>query len=137
MYSYTNFADKLRRYFKFSKKEAWMLFATILVSAFVLSFNEWGTGRFNLTAGLMNLFNTFLIVALVLLVQESSHRIYALLAGYKVEYKSWNIGLGITLLLAVFTNGALRFVAPGGIDVHHLKIHRLGRFRRLRPNLSR
>ncbi|MBU0461626.1 MAG: hypothetical protein KJ574_03500 [Nanoarchaeota archaeon] len=127
MYSWRNYVDKVKTYFKFSKTEIFSLLLTIIVSAFILSFNEWGVKEFNLNYGLFNLFNTILIITVVLLVQESVHRLFALLGGYQVEYKHWTLGLIVGILLVFFSNGVLVFLAPGGILISHLAIHRIGR----------
>jgi len=129
MYSWRNFTDKMRRYFKFSTKEILSMLLTTVVLAFILSFREWGIDQFNIVSGFFNLFNTILIVLAILLVQESCHRIFGLIAGHQVEYRHWTIGLVIGLFIAFFSNGYLRFLAPGGIAVHHLVVHRLGKFR--------
>jgi hypothetical protein len=129
MYSWRNYTHKVKKYFKFSNKEWLQILVTTLVSAFILSFTDWGVKTFDISIGFMNLFNTFLIVFLVLLVQESVHRLVALLAGYKVEYKLWWPGLVIGFVVIFFSNGALKLLAPGGIVVSHLAIHRIGKFR--------
>lgn len=129
MYSWRNYKDKVRRYFKFSPKEIRSLIYTIVVSAFVLSFTMWGTDHFDFGLGLFNLFNTVLIVTVIVLLQESVHRFFALLGGYRVEYKHFTIGLVIGVVAVFLSNGSLKFLAPGGIAISHLAIHRLGRFR--------
>ncbi|MFC1753855.1 hypothetical protein ACFL96_10770 [Thermoproteota archaeon] len=129
MHSWKNYKAKVKKYFKFSNKEIGSLVFTILVCAFILSFTEWGVTEFNARLGFLNFFNTALIVLVVLLVQESVHRLFALLVGYQVEYKHWTVGLVVCLVLVFFSNGSLKFLIPGGILISHLAVHRIGKFR--------
>ena len=129
MYSWRNYKHKVSKYFKFSLQEILGMLFTIIVCAFIMSFTKWGTTKFNLGMGLFNFFNTALIVLMILVVQESIHRLVALLAGYQVKYKPWKLGLIIGLVLVFFSNGSLTFIVPGGIVVTHLAVHRIGKFR--------
>ena len=129
MYSWCNYKHKVSKYFKFSSQEILGMLFTIVVCAFIMSFTKWGTTEFDLNMGLFNFFNTALIVLVILIVQESVHRLVALLGGYQVQYKPWKLGLAIGLVLAFFSNGSFTFIAPGGIMVTHLAVHRIGKFR--------
>ncbi|MDO8740433.1 MAG: hypothetical protein Q7J54_02535 [Candidatus Woesearchaeota archaeon] len=131
--------DKISRYFKFSAEETKALMISILVVAFIVSFDKWGTGtEFQLMTGVKNFFISILLVALIVLINQVGHRIVGLIFGYKVEYKMWWYGLLIGLLLIVMSASMKRgfpafpyiwFLAPGGIFIHMLPQHRLGKFR--------
>lgn len=123
--------DKVKRYYKFTRSEVKGLVISILITAFIFSFNEWGPGaEFNLLYGLVNFFNAILIVTISFLVHFSGQRVWSLATGYKHEFQMWSIGLGISLVLAFLTRGAVWwFIVPGGFIVHHLAGHRLGWFR--------
>lgn len=130
MSGFYNIKDKINRYFKFGAEEAKGLIISILVVAFIVSFRKWGPGaEFNLMLGLKNLFISILLVALIVLINQAGHRIIGLGFGYRVEYKMWWYGLLIGLLLAFVSRGYIWFLAPGGIFIHMMPGHRLGKFR--------
>ena len=122
--------DKIKRYYKFTPSELKGLVISIIVVAFIISFNDWGIGSvFDVKAGLLNFFNAILIVALSFLVHLSAQRVWALATGYRHEFQMWGIGLGVALVLSFITNGRAWLIIPGGFIVHHLAGHRLGWFR--------
>ena len=63
--------SRIKRYFKFSSKEIVGLIAAVLITAFIVSFKEWGIDTFDAYYGLMNLMNSVIIVGVVLLVKIS------------------------------------------------------------------
>lgn len=121
--------DKIKRYYKFTPHELRGLIISILAIAFIISFKEWGTTRFDLTVGIYNLFNAILIVALSILIHDAGQRIWGLAIGYRIEFKLWSFGLLIALIIAFVSNGNLWLIVPSGFMLHHLAGHRLGRFR--------
>lgn len=121
--------DKLKKYYTFTKYEVRGYAIAILAIAFIISFREWGADQFDLTAGLFNLFNSILIVALSILVHDAGQRIWGLAIGYKIEYKMWSFGIVLGLILAFLTNGKFWLIIPGTFMLHHLAGHRLGFFR--------
>jgi len=122
--------DKIKRYYKFTPSELKSLTIAILVTAFIISFREWGIGSvFNFQVGIINFFNAILIVSVSFLIHLSAQRFWALATGFRHEFQLWGIGLGIGLILAFVTNGKIWVIIPGGFIVHHLAGHRLGWFR--------
>ncbi|MCX6709570.1 MAG: hypothetical protein NTV63_01275 [Candidatus Woesearchaeota archaeon] len=121
--------DKIKHHFVFKGSEIRALLITIFAAAFILSFRDWGGNLFNLSTGLMNLANAFLIVGLALIVKISVQKIYALHLGYKFEYKMWIYGLIASLILCFATNGYVFFLALGGFIIAMMPGHRLGYFR--------
>ena len=121
--------DKIKRYYKFTQHELRGLVIAVLVIAFIISFKEWGATSFDLTAGLYNLFNAILIVALSILVHDSGQRIWALAIGYRLEYKMWGFGLLAAMIITFVSNGNFWLIVPSGFLLHHLAGHRLGFFR--------
>ena len=65
-----DFFDRIRRYYKFTHHEVRGIAIAIFVVAFIISFKEWGRTSFDLVAGLYNLFNSVLIVALSILIHD-------------------------------------------------------------------
>lgn len=126
----TDLKAKIKRYYKFSPAELRGIIISILVIAFIISFDEWGYGaNINISVGLLNLGNAILITALTLLVRHSAQRIGALQIGFTAEYRMWTWGLLLGLVLAFVSNGNIWLLMPAGIVCHHLAGHRLGWFR--------
>ncbi|HLC60436.1 MAG TPA: hypothetical protein VJJ52_03320 [Candidatus Nanoarchaeia archaeon] len=121
--------DKLKKYYTFTKYEVRGYAIAILAIAFIISFREWGANQFDLAAGLFNLFNSILIVAMSVLVHDAGQRIWGLAIGYKIEFKMWTFGVVLGLILAFVTNGKFWLIIPGTFMLHHLAGHRLGFFR--------
>ena len=124
-----DFKDKIRKYYKFTRHEATGLIISIIVIAFIISFKEWGTTKFNAIIGLFNFFNAVLIVALSILAHDAGQRLWGLAIGYKIEFKLWSFGIMIALLIAFVSNGNFWLIIPSGFMLHHIAGHRLGWFR--------
>ena len=124
-----DFKDRAGKYYKFTRSETIGLVISIIVIAFIISFKNWGTTTFDLKAGLSNLFNAILIVALSIIIHDAGQRLWALAIGYRTEFKMWSFGLMIALVLAFVSNGSLWLIVPGGFMLHHIAGHRLGWFR--------
>ena len=122
-------ADKIKKYYKFTPYEARGLVISVLVIAFIISFKEWGAAAFDFGAGIFNLFNAILIVALSVLVHDAGQRLWGLSIGFRVEYRMWAIGLLIGLVVAFVSNGNFWLIVPAGFMLHHIGGHRLGYFR--------
>lgn len=125
----TDLKGKIRKYYKFSPYEVRGLTIAILVIGFIISFKEWGAGRFDVSAGLFNLFNAVLIAALSILVHDAGQRIWGLAIGFRIEFRMWTFGLIFAVAVAFVSNGSLWIIVPGGFMLHHLAGHRLGFFR--------
>ncbi len=119
--SWTN----LKRYFKFERKEVFDLIISILVAGFILSFRYWGGTEFSWSAGLKNFFGMSLVAAFSILVVITATKMFGIMRYTKVVYKIWPLGLILSLIFAMFTNGwALVFLMGGFIyqKIGHLRI---------------
>ena len=124
--------DKIKRYYKFTAHELRGLAISILVIAFVISFDKWGAKSFDFGAGFYNFLNSILIAALSILVHDAGQRIWGLAIGYRIEFRMWIFGLIASLVIAFLNNGRIPYlwlIVPGGFMLHHLAGHRLGFFR--------
>jgi len=106
----------------------------ILVAGFIFSFNDWGSaGQFSYLVGLKNLALVTLLCAVAFFIHLSAQRIFALMIGYKAEFKIWWAGLAASLVIAFITatffNLGFTVILPGGIVIAMLVRHRLGEFR--------
>ena len=124
-----DFLDRVKKFYKFTHHEVIGLLISIIALAFIISFKEWGGTSFDFGAGMFNLFNAVLIVALSILVHDAGKRLWGLAVGYRIEFKMWTFGLIAALVIAFLTNGSLWLIVPGGFMLHHLAGHRLGWFR--------
>lgn len=126
----TDLLDKIKSYYNFTPSELRGILVTILVIAFIISFKEWGRGEhIDIGAGIFNLFNAILITSVSILIHESAHRVTALYAGLRAEYKPWTFGLIAGIIIAFLTNGWAWILLPGGVLFHHLTAHRIGWWR--------
>lgn len=122
--------DKIKRYLRFSKEEVSGIIITMLITAFIVSFSEWGPeNTFDASVGIRNLFLSAIVVSLVMLVHLAAQALVALNIGFKIKYKMLWPGLLIGLVIIFVSRGKLWFLAPGGIFLEHLTAHRLGVFR--------
>lgn len=121
--------DKIKKHYRFTPHEARGLIIATFVLAFIISFREWGTTKFDFVAGLYNFFNAILIVALSILIHDAGQRIWGLAIGYRIEFKMWAFGLLGALIVAFLSNGKLWLIVPSGFILHHMAGHRLGWFR--------
>ena len=128
--SLANLGDKIKRYYKFSNKELLSIAITTIVIAFIISFRDWGPGDpVNIHLGLINFFNSILIVLLSLLLVESAVRIAALSFGFQAEYEPFTIGLFISIVITFVSRGFVWFFMPNGFKLEPLTAHRLGHHR--------
>lgn len=127
--SFRNYFDKLNRYFWFQKDELTGFLITVLVLAFIFSFDKWGDKQFDAVVGMFNLFIAVIIVAMSVFVHHAAQRLAALSQGFRAEHILWWQGLTFASLIALFTNGRLKFLPGSALMIHHLPVHRLGFFR--------
>ncbi len=119
----------IKKYYKFSGNEIKAMAICIFLTAFMLSFKNWGTEAFNPREGLINLLSAILIVALGFIVHQSLQRFYAFKLGYTAEYNTFMYGLLGGLMITFASNGNLFFLSPGHVTLKHMPRLRLGEFR--------
>jgi hypothetical protein len=127
--SWTNYTDKLKRYFPFSQTE-WKNFSLlVLACAVIWSFTQWGTANFDLALGLKNLLAAVVIAAVVIFLHHAAQRLYGIWFGYRIEHKIWWAGLLAGILSLILSNGKVIIFAASVMQAHFLPAHRLGTFR--------
>ncbi len=124
-WEWRSFKDVVQRYFKFTQEELRGLIVSILILTFIVAYND-GSATFELTHWALNFLQGLLIMTATVLVMQAGHRLTGLVLGFRVEYKIWWNGLIIGLVAALLSRGKLWILAPGGIFLHHMAIHRLG-----------
>ncbi len=130
-----NFIDKLKRYFRFSKEETISFWIVVVCLAFIYSWTDWGTQRFDAIVGLKNFLIAIALIGITVFVHHAGQRMMSLSLGLRAEHKMWWYGLLIGLILVAITNGKIKFLAATGTLAYLLPIHRLGAFR-YGPNLT-
>jgi len=129
-----NFRDKIRRFCPPTKQELVGFVVSVLVVAFIVSFNWWGKDAFDPLAGVWNLMGGMVLVTIVLFVHHFTQRVVGVHMGFRVEQTVWWYGLIGGLILVFVSNGALQLLAVTGTYVMPVQRHRIGKFRH-KPNL--
>ena len=129
----------------FKRGEFFSLILSSITLGFIFSFREWGYGvNFDFSIGIINLLKTSVIAMLLLLIYQLASKLVALRNGAYTKYKIWyfkrywfkekhkfktpiKVGLFIPLILAVFTNGIVKFAATGCSEINEISHRRLGK----------
>jgi hypothetical protein len=127
---YRTFFYNLKRYgISLSKDELKQILITVLIIAFVWSFNKWGDQKFDFFVGIKNFSLGVLFALIGLLFNQIGQRMVAVHYGYDPNYEYGVLGLMIALVIAFASRGYLIFFLPGGVNLRHLAASRLGEFR--------
>jgi Zn-dependent protease len=92
----------------FSRKEVKDIALSVLALSFVFAYSE------VILQPVFILFSLF-AVGIAFMGHELSHRFVARRLGYWAEYRIWNQGIVLALLMAIATNGGFIFAAPGAV----------------------
>lgn len=128
LYSFYDWIDRIRRYYKFTSKESLWLLISVGVMAFIVGFRfdgedfVFGVFAENFLLGLV-------AVVIAVVVHESAHRIFALNMGYKIESRPFMYGLLAGVILALMSSGKVIFLAYSSFFLNIMEKHRLGYFR--------
>ncbi len=126
---FTHAIHDIKKYAKISAKEwkqiPWVIFAT----AFVLTFNKWGTVRFDFERGLANLFIAFLFVGIFWIGQLYLKKIIATKLGYDTNYEWSLVGIIITIFIAFLSFGYVSVLLLGTTKISQNDRRRLGKHR--------
>ncbi len=122
------FASRLKRFFRFSPREMFELAITIIIVAFIFSYDD-KQPVFSTAYWVANFLKMILIVAIAIILHEVGHKAAALYIGMRAEYQMWPTGLLIGILATFITNGKWYIVLPGGLLLHHMSVLRIGHFR--------
>jgi len=125
-----NYADKLKRHFKFSPAENKHFLWLAVAFGFILSFQQWGTFEFNFIEGFKNWVIAVIAAAIALFVHHAAQRMLAIHLGFRAEQKLWLKGLLISLVLVFFSNGNVMIFTGSETTIHALAKHRLGKKRK-------
>ena len=123
-----DYIDRVRTYGGFTFNELKWMLLSIAAMGFIVGFND-NRESFQLGLWLSNLLVSIIIVAVSVFFKEAAKRLYGLSHSFRVEYRHWYYGLIAGLVLAIVSNGKIFFLATGGIVMHMLRTHRLGKFR--------
>lgn len=129
MVSWKELKARVKQDFRFSGQELQGILVGVLVSGFVFSFRHWGGEQFELVEGLKNLVLMIIAAGLSFFGHIAPQKIYALSAGYQMEFKSWWAGIVVMLVLAFISAGNLTLILAGGATTSFMVRQRLGKFR--------
>ncbi|MBW2978114.1 hypothetical protein KY331_04680 [Candidatus Woesearchaeota archaeon] len=122
--------DRIKKYFSFDIEELKSVAVGSLIIGFMISFGEWGVGKFDFFYGLYHLVGGILIAAASILFHVSAQKILGLRLGFTTKYKMWWYGLLIGLIITFITNGKIWWIIiPGGVTCSIIGKYRLGKFR--------
>src|SRR3989339_168465 len=129
MVSFKEQVARIKKEFNFNHNELSGLIIGMIVFGFIFSFKYWGTQKFDWIYGLKNLVLITLAAGISLFAHVAPQKIYALSLGYKVEFRTWWLGILISLVFAFATFGNLTLVLAGSASAVFMVRHRLGQFR--------
>ncbi len=117
---FAELGSRTKHYVAFTKKELRDLIIAILIIAFVFSFKDFT---------IPNLILAVVVAALSFFIHELTHRIFAIMIGFKSDFKIWWGGLIASLLIVFASNGVVTLILPGGVVNSLIVRQRLGEFR--------
>jgi hypothetical protein len=131
MGEFTNWLDQIKRYANFKPEELRAAIISILVLAFVISFDKWGPdNKVDLAYGFSNLLLSIIVVSISFFIRIYFQKIMSLLTGHHAEYRLWSFGLLFSLMFAIITYSifkkSLWFILPGTIVLHVMQGNRIG-----------
>ena len=131
MVYYKELFSRIKDFLRYNPHELTGIAVAVLITGFIFSFRDWGADPNQLDAviGLRNLFLVFIIAGISFFFRTACQKIYALNEGYKAEFKPWWLGMGISLVLALITQGYFPTILIGAMSVAFMVRQRLGEFR--------
>jgi hypothetical protein len=128
------FATRVEKRWRFSKKELERLLITCVVASFSLTLVK-GWGAFDLIEGktafdyAANFIIVFFVLFFSLLIHFSIQKLIALKLGYSSEYKYWINGLIFGVIICFFSYGYVPLFFPGTLYYDIIPKLRIGVFR--------
>jgi len=120
--------ERIRQFVGYSNTEKRDLLITILAVSFIFAYND-GRESFNIILWLGNYLIVMLFVTIAFIGHTLLQQVFALHQGFRAEYRAWPAGLIMGVIMTVLTNGKWFIILAGGLWMHHLAIHRIGKFR--------
>ena len=121
--------SRIKQYYHFSQPEITGIIASVFILGLIFSFRNWGDQQFDLTIGLTHLFIVFTLAAISLIFRITCQKFVGLSRGYNPEFKVWWVGLFLSLILALVSNGRLTLIFVGTVFSTFMIKLRLGEFR--------
>ena len=92
-----NYTARVKRFFRFGKKEINDILISILVITFVFAFDD-PNETFEIVLWIGNFIAVLILVAISFLAHQSVQKLVSLFAGYRSEYKAWGWGIIIAFI---------------------------------------
>ncbi len=119
---------RIRDFFRYTKREKRDIIIAVLVVTFVFAYSD-GTDKFIPSRWLTNLVVVLFFVYLSLMFRTAVQKIFALKKGFTVEFRCWPVGLIISAIITMITQGNIHIILPGGVIFYHMTLLRLGKWR--------
>lgn len=123
-----NYLSRLKVHYFAHPDEVKGLGYSILVAAFILSFDKWGGATFDAAAGVVNFLAALVICAIGVIIHDAAHRITAIKMGYEIEHKIWFAGMAASLALVIVTRGVIKIFLFESMIHSPIRLHRMGRY---------
>jgi len=123
-----NYIELVKKYFPFSENETKGFFIAVIAMTFVVAFND-NSDSFVLSHWVGNFLIWLVIVFVSFFIHTAGYRLAALKVGYRHEFQLWWYGLLFGLIIMLLSRGSIWVLIPAGVWIHHMAIHRLGKFR--------
>ncbi len=115
---------------RLKKGEVIRLVIASIVTGFVMSFWNWGSGSaIDVAYGLMVLLFSIMIALIIIFLRTAVQKLLAYKLGYNVNYDLSRWGLAASIFITFMTNGVVPFISPTGMIIDENKRLRLGSFR--------
>ncbi|MEK6875012.1 MAG: hypothetical protein AABX52_04665 [Nanoarchaeota archaeon] len=121
--------NDLFKHYYITRRECYHLLTLILIFAFILSFDQWGTEIFSFSQGILNFGSASIIIAISLFIHDAAHRIVALKRRLKPEISINYYWIFFSLLIAIISKGNIKLYFGEYFSIKILSAHRLGHFR--------
>ncbi|NOZ80278.1 MAG: hypothetical protein GXP63_01280 [DPANN group archaeon] len=122
------YAEAIKQHFNFRVKEARDIVIAIFLLALIFAFDD-GAPSFSAAHWIGNYILFAILVSLALLFRIGVQKLVAIKVGYRTEFKIWNYGLVLGVVIAFLSRGNILLLLPGGLIFFLLPAERLGHFR--------
>ncbi len=119
---------RIRDFFRYTRREKRDLILAVLVVTLAFAYND-GRETFIPAKWAVNFLVVLFFVYLSLMFRTAAQKIVALQNGFTTEFRCWPVGLVITAIITLLSNGNLLVILPGGIILYHMTLLRMGKFR--------
>ncbi|MBN2457842.1 hypothetical protein JXB31_01790 [Candidatus Woesearchaeota archaeon] len=119
---------RIRDFFRYTPAERRDMILSVIIISLAFAYDD-KRETFNLLLWLSHYIYTVLIVTVTLFVHTAVQKLLALHQGFLAEYKAWPLGLALTVIFSIVSNGSWFVLLFGGMSLVHVPILRIGKWR--------